>query len=139
MQRIVQLIVISSAFAAFQAIAESGTEAQQIAVLQSSAEDSVKSDACRRLKQIGTTKAVPVLARLLADEHLSQAACDALETMPFEQAGEALRDSLGSTSSKFKAGIIHALGERHEIRALPELGRLLADPDPLLASECARA
>src|ERR1041385_8152389 len=139
MKSIAPLIFLFCASAAFPVVADSSTEGEQIEILRSSAEAPAKEDACHRLKQIGTAKSVPVLARLLVDEHLSQAACDALETMPFEQAGEALRDSLTLTSGKTRAGIIHALGERRELRALPQLTRLLADPDQLVAADAARA
>ena len=119
--------------------AEVGEEARLIAVVQSSATPVAKEDACLRLKLIGTAKAVPALATLLADEHLYQAACDVLETMPFVEAGEALRSSLKTTTPKPKAGAIHALGERQDRAALPDLAALLTDPDPLLATYSANA
>jgi HEAT repeat protein len=139
MKIIVPIVFVFCASTAFSVIADDSTEAQQIEILQSSANAPAKADACRRLKQIGTVKSVPVLARLLSDEHLSQAACDALETMPFEPAGEALLDLLTATSGKTRAGVIHALGERRESRALPQLAGLLGDPDPLVASDTSRA
>ncbi len=119
--------------------AEVGEEARLTAVLQSTATPVEKEDACRRLKQIGTVRAVPALAGLLADEHLYQAACDALETMPFIEAGEALRASLKTTSGKPKAGVIHALGERRDQSALRDLGGLLSDKDSLIACCSAKA
>ena len=114
-------------------------EVRLIAVVQSAATPTEKEDACRRLKLIGTAKAVPALATLLADEHLYQAACDVLEAMPFAEAGEALRASLKTTAPKPKAGAIHALGERQYRAALPDLAALLTDPDPLLATYSANA
>lgn len=119
--------------------AEVGEEARLIAVVQSAATPTEKEDACRRLKLIGTAKAVPALATLLADEHLYQAACDVLEAMPFVEAAEALRASLKTSASKSKAGAIHALGERQDRAALPDLAALLTDADPLLATYSANA
>lgn len=119
--------------------AEAGEEARLTAVLQSAATSVEKENACRRLKQIGTARAVPAMAGLLTDEHLYQAACDALETMPFVEAGEALRASLKTILGKPKAGVIHALGERRDQAALQDLAGLLSDHDPLLASSSAKA
>ena len=119
--------------------AEVGEETRLMAVIQSNAPATEKEDACRRLKLIGTAKAVPALATLLADEHLYQAACDVLQAMPFVEAGEALRASLKTTPANPKAGAIHALGELRYRAALPELAGLLTNPDPLLATYSANA
>ncbi len=114
-------------------------EARLIAVVQSAATPTEKEDACRRLKLIGTAKAVPALATLLADGDLYQAACDVLQAMPFAEAGEALRVSLKIAAPKAKAGAIHALGERQYRPALPDLAAFLSNPDPLLATYAANA
>lgn len=119
--------------------ADNGDEAQLIAVVQSAASSKEKEDASRRLKQIGTARSVPALAALLADGHLYQAACDALETMPFKEAGEALHAALRASSGKAKAAVIHALGERQHRPAISDLGRLTKDTDLLLAAAAARA
>ena len=119
--------------------AEDSEEARLAGVIQSAASVQDKEDACRRLKQIGTAKSVPALATLLADEHLYQAACDVLQTMPGNEAGEALQAALKSTSGKSKAGVIHALGERRQRNAVTELSGLLKDSDPLIAAAAARA
>jgi HEAT repeat protein len=134
---VIGLLVGVTATLALQA--EVGEEARFVAVIQSAATAPDKEDACRRLKQIGTAKAVPVLATLLGDEHLYQAACDALQTMPGDEAGEALQAALKTTSGKSKAGIIHSLGERRQQQAVTELASLLNDSDPLIATLAARA
>ena len=67
------------------------------------------------------------------------AALDALETMPCAEAGEALRTALGSTNGKAKAAVAHALGERHDTIAVPDLIKLLADNDPMIAESSAQA
>lgn len=119
--------------------AEVADEARLIAVLQSAATPVEKEDACRQLKIIGTAKAAPALASLLADAHLYQAACDALETMPAPEATASLRAALKSTSGNSKAAVIHALGERRERESLTDLMRLLADAEPLVAASAANA
>lgn len=122
-----------------EAVAQTADEARQIQVLQSASTYDEKEDACRRLKQIGTVKSIPALAPLLSDEHLYQSACDALETMPVPEAGEALRTGLKSATGKAKAGIIHSLGEKRYGPATGDLAQLLTDPDPLIATSAARA
>src|SRR5690349_2387651 len=79
--------------------AQSADETRQIQILQSTASNAEKEDACRKLKQIGTARSVPALATLLSDEHLYQPACDALETMAAPEAGDALRAALKTASS----------------------------------------
>ncbi len=133
------VVLVFCAATALPVKAEVDEEARLIAVVQSVATPTEKEDACRRLKLIGTAKAVPALATLLADEHLSQSACDALETLPIEESGAALRAALKTTSGKTKAGIIHALGERRDRQALPELVHQLSNADPLLAASAAKA
>jgi len=123
---------------AYDAAAQTTDEARQIQILQSST-DAEKEDACRRLKQNGTAKSVPALAQLLADERLYQSACDALETMPSPEAGEALRAALKTPSGNAKAGIIHTLGEKRYRAAAADLAQILNNTDPLIASSAARA
>ncbi len=140
MKIVVLVILMVCAAAPLSLKAQVGEEeARLIAVVQSAATPTEKEDACRRLKLIGTAKAVPALATLLTDEHLYQAACDVLEAMPFAEAGEALRASLKTTAPKPKAGAIHALGERQYRVALLDLAALLTAPDPLLATYSANA
>lgn len=119
--------------------ANDAEEARMIAVIHSRASAEDKTDACGRLKQIGTARSVPALASLLADEHLFQAACNALTTLPGAEASEALRAALKTSSGKAQAGVIHALGERRYSAAVPDLTGLLPAADPLIAAASARA
>lgn len=139
MKTLALFVLIICSAAALASEAEVTEEARLIALLQSDATPVEKEDGCRRLKQMGGAKAVPALAALLGDEYLYQPACDALETMPFLEAGEALRASLRTTSGKPMAGAIHALGERRDPSALPDLADRLNDSDPLVASSSANA
>ena len=139
MKTLALFVLLTCVALPFPVKAEAGDEAQQIAVLQSAASPVEKEDACRQLKLIGTAKSVPALAALLADEHLHQAACDALETMPAAQAAASLRAALKTTSGNSKAAIIHSLGERRELQALPDLIKLLGDADALVATSAAGA
>src|SRR6478736_725406 len=114
--------------------AQPADEAHLIQVLESNASPAEKEDACRRLKQIGTAQCVPALAKLLPDEHLYQSACDVLETLPADEAGQTLQQALSRTAGKPKASIIHSLGERRYRPAMSELGGLLSASDILIST-----
>ncbi|MCX6908108.1 MAG: HEAT repeat domain-containing protein, partial [Verrucomicrobia bacterium] len=128
------------AAAALALSANASTEQDALAILQDAAATPAAKDAAfLQLKQTGTAKSVPLLASLLADEDRWQWALDALETIPCPEAGKALCAALRSTAGKTKAAVAHALGERRERRAVPELAKLLADADAMLASSAAQA
>jgi HEAT repeat protein len=119
--------------------AQAPDEGQLIQVLNSNASVVAKETAARRLKQIGTSRCVAAVARLLPDEQLNQIACDVLETLPGDEAGRALQQALARTTGKSQATIIHALGERRHRPALPELRAALNAADELIATSAARA
>lgn len=131
--------LLAFAVVALSLPAQTAEEARLIGVVQSAASPSEKEDACRRLKQIGTESCVPALAKLLADEHLYQAACDVLETLPDKAAGEALHAALKTSAGKAKAGVVHALGVKRFRPATADLDGLLKNSDPVLATAAARA
>ena len=139
MKRTFLACLLLNVVAALPMFAQTADEVHQIQVLQSSAVSADKEDACRRLKQIGTAKSVPALAALLTDEHLYQASCDALQTMPNDEAPRALCAALKTATGKPKAGIIHTLGERLYQPAVADLVPLLNDSDSLIATASARA
>src|SRR5688500_14300072 len=89
-------------------------EAELITVLQSDAAPAEKDGACQKLKVIGTVKAVPALASLLADSALSHSARYALEGMATPEAGAALREALKDSNGLTKAGIVASLGQRRD-------------------------
>lgn len=87
-------------------------------------------DACRRLRRVGTERAVPVLAALLQDDSLFDAALDALEALPFAEVDAALREALDQTQGRKRIGVMQALGARRDPQAVPALVAALQDPDP---------
>ncbi|HEV2390865.1 MAG TPA: HEAT repeat domain-containing protein [Verrucomicrobiae bacterium] len=107
--------------------------------MQSNASLQEKDAACARLKFIGTALSVPALAALLTDNQLSHSARYALESMQFEEAGQALRDALPKTTGPIRIGIINSLGVRAEGWAVPVLAGQLADPDPAVGCAAAAA
>lgn len=114
-------------------------EADLISLLQSDARATAKADACVRLRLVGSARAVPSIAALLGDPRLSQAARHALEGLPSAEATTALIDALSGATGTNKIGIIDSLGWRRDPAAVPLLGPLLADGDPLVGATAALA
>ena len=84
--------------------------------------------ACDKLGRVGTAKAVPALAKLLADEQLHDYARDALERIPDPAAGKALVDGLGSLKGDLRIGVIVSLGDRGETSAVSALAKIANKP-----------
>ncbi len=131
--------LLASILALSAITARADEEQDLIAVLKSSAGPVEKSEACKKLRLVGTTQSVSPLAALLADERISQAARYALESIPSPEAGAALRDALGQHSGLIKVGLIDSLGWRRDAAALPLLAPLLSDADASVASTTASA
>ncbi|HZV33981.1 MAG TPA: hypothetical protein VFB72_05345, partial [Verrucomicrobiae bacterium] len=72
-----------------------GEESQLIQILRSPTNSlAEKSDACARLKHIGTSHSLAALAVLLTNADLSISARNALQSMPYPAAGRALLKAL---------------------------------------------
>lgn len=110
-----------------------------IQVLQSDASRKAKADACRELSVVGTSKAVPVLVGLLANEELSHMARYALETIPGESVNQALRAELPKLHGRLLVGVIGSIGVRRDPEAVKPLSALLKNSDPQVAQAAARA
>ncbi len=102
--------------------------AELIATLTGAADPHAKAVACQQLAIVGGPEAVPALAVLLADEHLSDYARSALESIPDPAAGIALRDALPSLNVGRLGGVIDSLGVRRDPAAVPLLQHLEHDP-----------
>jgi HEAT repeat protein len=101
-----------------------------IAVLKSDTGLYEKARACQQLGEIGSKQAVPALASLLADEHLSAYARSGLEGIPDPSAAAALRSALTTLKGAQRVGVINSLGTLRDDKAVPQLRLLAADPDP---------
>ncbi len=99
------------------------------AVLEKDSTFAYKQWVCGQLSLVGTGEQVPVLAKMLGDEKLSDIARFALERIPSERADEALRDALEKTSGEVRVGIINSIGQRRDSNATKALGKLLSDSD----------
>ena len=86
------LLLLPCVALAQQPLPAEGDESELLALLDSDAELFEKAKACQRLAIIGTSKSVPVVAKLLADPSLSHYARTALESNP-------LRSSRDRTSA----------------------------------------
>jgi len=89
---------------------------------------------CRQLALVGTRRAVPALVRLLQDDGLYDRALYALEAIPEESAGEALRTALPLAGGNLRVGIVNSLGERGDKKAVPALNALRGSSDTTLSS-----
>jgi HEAT repeat protein len=87
-----------------------------------------RARACQQLTVFGTAEAVPVLAKLLADEKLGHYAREALEGMASPAADAALRESLGRLQGHALIGAVTSIGFRRDEAAVPALLKLAADP-----------
>lgn len=116
-----------------------GEEAKLIAVLESGVDMKAKADACRRLARIGTGKAVPALAALLADEKLSHMARYALEPIRDPAADAALRGALDDLTGQVRIGVIGSIGMRRDATATAALAKLLGGDDTEASGAAARA
>ncbi|MCR4415739.1 MAG: HEAT repeat domain-containing protein, partial [Thermoguttaceae bacterium] len=113
--------------------------ARLVAVLGTNAPNGAKDLVCRQLAVIGTAEHVPPLGALLGDEKLSHMARFALERIPGPEADEALRQALGRVKGTLLIGVINSLGNRRAEKAVPDLAKILGDPDASVAAAAASA
>jgi len=101
-----------------------------VAILRDpNASEYVRAKACQRLAVVGDRSAVPALAALLADSHLSHYARTALEPMPDSAADEALRAALPKLKGNLLIGVINSIGQRRDVQAIGVLEKLRHDND----------
>lgn len=99
-------------------------EKSLLAVLKSEAGTYEKAMACDDLGRVGTAKAVPMLADLLADEKLHDYARDGLERIQDPAAAKALVAALKTLEGSLRTGVIITLGDRGETSAVPALAEI---------------
>jgi len=98
-----------------------------------------KAKACQRIGELGAKEAVPALAALLGDEHLSVYARYGLEPITDPSADDALRAALSKLKGNQLIGVINSIGKRRDSKASPALARMLHGPDPEVARAAAAA
>jgi len=121
------------------AMAFAETEQELIEVVQSRSDPVIRAEACKKLRQVGTSRCVPALSAVLAEERVGEAARYALEGMPAPEATIALREALGRLTGGARLGVIDSLGWRRDVESVPLLIPLLRDVDPAVAGVAASA
>jgi len=115
------------------------TEAELIAVLQSSAPAAEKAITCKKLAIYGTGKAVSALAPLLADAELNAWARTSFEAIPGPEADAALREAMGKLKGRQLVGVINSIGFRRDPQAVPGLSAKLKGSDAQVIAAAAAA
>jgi HEAT repeat protein len=93
-----------------------------------------KDSVCRMLRIIGGDASVPALRKMLDAADTTDMARYALEKIPGAAAEAALLDALDKTGGAVKLGVISSLADRKSDKAVAALGKLVAAPNPDLAS-----
>lgn len=88
---------------------------------------------------VGTEADVPALAKLLDDPVVADWAREALEMIPGEKSGAALRAALGRLKGRTLVGAINSLGKRRDAKSVEALGRLTTDKDAEVAAAACSA
>lgn len=98
-----------------------------------------KAKACVRLGELGAKEAVPLLAALLNDPHMSVYARYGLEPIGDASVDDALRASLGKLQGDRLIGVVNSLGKRRDAKAVPALAKMMNGADANLARAAAAA
>jgi HEAT repeat protein len=98
-----------------------------------------KAKACMRLGELSAKEAVPALAALLGDEHLSVYARYGLEPIQDPSAGDALRAAIPKLKGDRLIGVINSLGKRRDAKSAPILLKMMQGQDQELARAAAAA
>lgn len=105
----------------------------------SAAPEFQKAKACQRIGELGAKEAVPALAALLGNEHLSTYARYGLEPIADPSADDALRAAVPKLKGKLLVGVINSIGKRRDAKAVPALARMMYGSDVGLAAASAAA
>jgi HEAT repeat protein len=98
-----------------------------------------RAKACQRLGELGPREAVPALAALLSNDHLSVYARYGLEPIADPSVDDALRAALTKLKGVQLIGVINSIGKRRDAKAAPALVRMLHGSDADVARAAASA
>lgn len=98
-----------------------------------------KAKACQRIGELGAKEAVPALADLLGNEHLSTYARYGLEPIADPSADEALRAGMSVLKGNLLIGVINSIGKRRDVLAIPALAKMIYGVDADVARAAAAA
>ena len=108
-------------------------------MLQSNAPPQDKAIVCKKLAICGNQEAVPALAALLADAKLAAWARIALEAIPDQAAGDALRNAAGKLQGRLLVGVINSIGVRRDAKAIDLLTQKVNDTETEVVAAAAVA
>lgn len=108
-------------------------------IMDSGSPEFQKAKACVRVGELGAKEAVPALAALLGDDHLSVYARYGLEPIQDASAGEALRGALATLKGVRLIGVINSISKRRDAMAGPALAKLMNGSDADAARAAAAA
>ena len=94
---------------------------------------------CQQLRLVAGDAQVPLLASMLNSNETADMSRLVLEALPGEAAGQALIRALSGSAGVRLIGIINSLAARRETAAVPDLTRLLADKETMVATAAALA
>ncbi len=112
-------------------------ETALLGLLQSDAPAAEKAIACKKLAICGTASSVGELSKLLPDPQLSSWARIALEVIPDSEAGAALREAGTQLKGRLLIGVVHSIGVRKDVQAVPLLVEHLQGQDEDVAAAAA--
>ena len=98
-----------------------------------------KAKACQRIGELGAKEAVPALAALLGDGHLSAYARYGLEPIADPSADDALRAGMSKLKGDLLIGVINSIGKRRDAKASPALAKMMYGADADAARAAASA
>lgn len=98
-----------------------------------------KAKACQRSGELGSKEAVPALAALLADPHLSTYARYGLEPIADPSVDDALRAALPKLKGNLQIGVVNSIAKRKDAKAGPALAKMMLGSDADLARAAASA
>jgi hypothetical protein len=101
--------------------------------------ESAREFILNKLAWVGGAKSAPVLADLLDDAPVADAARNALESLPQEASESAIRARLAKLEGAMLAGALQSLGILGDAEAVASLSRLLGDLNAQVAEAAARA
>jgi HEAT repeat protein len=98
-----------------------------------------KAKACVRAGELGAKEAIPVLASLLADPHLSTYARYGLEPISDGAVDAVLRAALLKLKDELLIGVVNSIGRRRDTKAVAVLVKMMDGTDRTLARAAAAA
>ncbi len=96
-----------------------------------------KAIACKKLSIVGGKDAIPPMAALLSDPHLSCYARFGMEPNPDPSVDEAFRAALPKLTGKLQIGVINSIGVRKDAKAVDALAKLIDSSAPETAQAAA--